>query len=310
MAEATCISHLPDHNLIFVGPPQTNTPEVPFWRWDVDKDQTSSVLSSHLQGEQTPYFSSDGISWSQSLSACTVDALLDMQQVTVTFSKEGHLIDDASAKAANEIFNEGIKVGGTHEISWTPSPRQMTPELAGPWIVEITNQHGTTLLSFTLEVVASCTWSDNSVAMTSAPFSQYQRDNDYIWAQFHPNQGGISVASRPSGFTNEDCQALADQPLEETLFLVESDHEDQLASAFVLSDTDPATITVKSPLPEAIAHRLADDHHKKLLTVSFLEKRGGLFQLRLRAPLTVGHISSAESFTSSSSQTGFEAFMP
>ena len=183
----------------------TDTPEMPFWRWEVDKDQTSSIFSSHLQGEQTPQFSPNGTTWSQSPGACS-QVPLDMKQVTVTFSEEGPPIDDAFAKTANKILNAGIKVGGTHEISWTPSPRYMTLELAGPWRVEITNQHGAALLSFTLEVVASCTWSDISVAMTSAPFYEYQRGNDYIWAQFHPTQERILVAATShSGFTNEDC---------------------------------------------------------------------------------------------------------
>ena len=105
--------------------------------------------------------------------------------VRVTFSRTD-AIYDASAKAANAILNEGIKVSGSHEISWVPSPRQLTPELAGPWSVEITDQHGDALLSFRLEVVASCHLGDTSMAMTPAPFNDSQNGNDYIWAQLSP----------------------------------------------------------------------------------------------------------------------------
>ena len=180
-----------------------------------------------------------------------------------------------------------------------PCPRQLISELAGPWQVKIKDLYGAALLSFTVEVAASCNLADTSIAtMTTAPFYYNRRtEDDYIWAQFANVQDAFKVKATPSGFTNADCRALATQHLQEARFLVEIDPEGDIASSFILTDGDPATISVRSPFKDATSKRLAA-HHQEQLMVTVLEKRGGLFLLRLRAPLKIGHSPSPTNFLS------------
>ena len=142
--------------------------------------------------------------------------------------------------------------------------------------------------------------------MAAEPFGATEQGNPYIWAQFSDAiMDDITVAANHGGFTDESCKALIDHPLEATLFLTESDFKEDVASHLVFTEGDPATITLKTPLSEFMTTRLATQEQ---LIVSFLERRGGLYLLRLRAPLRIQASYMRGSF--SFSETMFEALMP